>query len=146
MLIVSPKLVCCCWSFNFRFEPSYVELVMFICGTFEILKIALYSSSVIYVIVNGMCVCMILDIWWSTYRDCRIWYYFWWMTCRYSWLRCGLTRGTLSGERVLALILMIMTGSSFKIMLNWTVLAPASWLEYCPLAIFHVPAFHIFWF
>ena len=36
--------------------------------------------------------------------------------------RCGITRGTLSGKYVLTHIWMIMTGGSFKIVSNWTVL------------------------
>ena len=40
--------------------------------------------------------------------------------------RCGITRGTLSGKHVLTLIWMIMTGGSFKIVSNWTVLT-ARW-------------------
>jgi hypothetical protein len=36
------------------------------------LKIALCGSSAMYVIVNGMCVHVILGIWWSTYQDYRI--------------------------------------------------------------------------
>ena len=36
--------------------------------------------------------------------------------------RCGITRGTLSGQHVLTLIWMIMTGGSFKIVSNWAVL------------------------
>ena len=32
--------------------------------------------------------------------------------------RCGITRATLSGKHVLALIWMIMTGGSFKIVSN----------------------------
>ena len=38
--------------------------------------------------------------------------------------RCGVTRGTLSGEHVLTLIWKIMTGGLFKIILNWAVLTP----------------------
>jgi hypothetical protein len=37
-------------------------------------------------------------------------------------VRCGLTCGTLSGERVLALILLILTGGLLKMVLNWMVL------------------------
>ena len=37
-------------------------------------------------------------------------------------LRCGLTRGMLSGECVLALIFMIMIDGLPKIVLNWAVL------------------------
>jgi len=36
--------------------------------------------------------------------------------------RCGITRGTLSGQHVLTFIWMIMTDDSFKIVLNWAVL------------------------
>jgi len=36
--------------------------------------------------------------------------------------RCGLTRSTLSGEHMLAFILMIMTGGLPKLVSNWTVL------------------------
>jgi hypothetical protein len=36
--------------------------------------------------------------------------------------RCGITRDTLSGKHVLTPIWMIMTGGSFKIVSNWTVL------------------------
>jgi hypothetical protein len=36
--------------------------------------------------------------------------------------RCGLTCGTLSDGHVLALILLIMTGGSLKMVSNWTVL------------------------
>ena len=36
--------------------------------------------------------------------------------------RCGITRGTLSGQHVLTFIWMIMTGGSFKIVSNWAVL------------------------
>ena len=36
--------------------------------------------------------------------------------------RCGITRGTLSGQHVLPFIWMIMTGGSFKIVSNWAVL------------------------
>ena len=36
--------------------------------------------------------------------------------------RCGITRGTLYGKHVLTLIWMVMTGGSFKIVSNWTVL------------------------
>ena len=36
--------------------------------------------------------------------------------------RWGITRGTLSGQHVLASIWMIMTGGSFKIVSNWAVL------------------------
>ena len=36
--------------------------------------------------------------------------------------RCGITRGTLSGKHVLTLIWKIITGDSFKIVLNWAVL------------------------
>ena len=36
--------------------------------------------------------------------------------------RCGITRGTLSGKHVLILLWIIMTGGSFKIVLNWMVL------------------------
>ena len=36
--------------------------------------------------------------------------------------RCGITRGTLSGKHVLTLIWVIMTGGSFKIVLNLAVL------------------------
>ena len=36
--------------------------------------------------------------------------------------RCGVTRGTLFGEHVLTLIWKIMTGGSFKIVLNRAVL------------------------
>jgi len=36
--------------------------------------------------------------------------------------RCEITRGTLSSKPVLTLIWMIMTGGSFKIVLNWAVL------------------------
>ena len=36
--------------------------------------------------------------------------------------RCGITYGTLSGKHVLTIIWMIMTDSSFKIVLNWAVL------------------------
>jgi len=36
--------------------------------------------------------------------------------------RCGLTSGTFSGEHVLALIFMIMTGSLPKMVSNWAVL------------------------
>jgi hypothetical protein len=43
-------------------------------------------------------------------------------------LRCGLTSGMLSGKRVLALILLIMTGGSLKIISNWAVLTPNSWI------------------
>src|SRR6185295_17152158 len=39
--------------------------------------------------------------------------------------RCGITRGMLSGKHVLTLIWMIMTGGSFKIISNWTVLTAA---------------------
>ena len=39
--------------------------------------------------------------------------------------RCEVTRGTLSGRHVLTLICKTMTGSSFKIVLNWTVLTPS---------------------
>jgi len=38
--------------------------------------------------------------------------------------RWGITRGTLSGQHVLSSIWMIMTGGSFKIVSNWTVLTP----------------------
>ena len=34
--------------------------------------------------------------------------------------RCGLARGTLSGEYVLALILRMMTGDLLKMVSNWT--------------------------
>ena len=37
--------------------------------------------------------------------------------------RCGLTCGMLSGERVLALIFIIMTGGLPKMVSNWVVLA-----------------------
>ena len=37
--------------------------------------------------------------------------------------RCEITCGTLSGKHMLTLIWMIMTGDSFKIILNWAVLA-----------------------
>ena len=33
--------------------------------------------------------------------------------------RCGITRGTLSGQHVLTFIWMIMTGGLFKIVSNW---------------------------
>jgi hypothetical protein len=36
--------------------------------------------------------------------------------------RCGLTSGTLSDERVLSLILLIITGGLLKMVLNWAVL------------------------
>jgi hypothetical protein len=36
--------------------------------------------------------------------------------------RCGLTHGTLSDERVLALILTMMTGGLLKMVSNWAVL------------------------
>ena len=36
--------------------------------------------------------------------------------------RCGIIRGTLSGQHVLTFIWMIMTGGSFKIVSNWAVL------------------------
>jgi len=36
--------------------------------------------------------------------------------------RCGITRGTFYGKHVLTLIWVIMTGGSFKIVLNWAVL------------------------
>ena len=39
--------------------------------------------------------------------------------------RCGITHGTLSGKHVLTFIWMIMTGDSFKIVLNWTFLTGA---------------------
>jgi hypothetical protein len=39
-------------NLNFRFESSYVELVIFNCRTLEMLKIALCGSPAIYVIVN----------------------------------------------------------------------------------------------
>jgi len=39
--------------------------------------------------------------------------------------RCGITRGTLFGKHVLTLVWIIMTGGSFKIALNWTVLTSA---------------------
>ena len=35
---------------------------------------------------------------------------------------CGITRGMLSGRHVLTLIWKIMTGGSFKKLLNWAVL------------------------
>jgi hypothetical protein len=63
VLFVSSGLISCCLTFNFRFEPSYVEPVMFNYRTFKMLKIALCGSSVIYVIVHSMCVCLILGIW-----------------------------------------------------------------------------------
>jgi len=37
--------------------------------------------------------------------------------------RCEVARGTLSGRHVLTLIWKIMIGGSFKIVLNWAVLA-----------------------
>jgi hypothetical protein len=37
-------------------------------------------------------------------------------------VRCGLTRGTLSDERVLALILLIMTSGLLIMVSNWAVL------------------------
>ena len=40
--------------------------------------------------------------------------------------RCGLTRGMLSGERVLALIFMIMIDGLPKIVSNWAVLTLAN--------------------
>src|SRR6185312_16311073 len=43
--------------------------------------------------------------------------------------RCGITRGTLSGKHVLTLIWIIMTGGSFKIILNWAVLTPQSTVD-----------------
>ena len=36
--------------------------------------------------------------------------------------RCGITRGTLSGQHVLTFIWVIMTSGSFKIVSNWVVL------------------------
>ena len=36
--------------------------------------------------------------------------------------RCRIIRGTLSGQHVVTFIWMIMTGGSFKIVLNWAVL------------------------
>jgi hypothetical protein len=44
------------------------------------------------------------------------------MSCWSSRFRCGLTRGTPKRERVLALLLIIATGDSSKMMLNWAVL------------------------
>lgn len=35
-------------------------------------KITLGGSSVIYVILNGMCVCVVLNIWWSTCWNYRM--------------------------------------------------------------------------
>jgi hypothetical protein len=116
MLFMSLRFVSCCWTFNFIFEASYVELVMFICQTLEMFKVALCGSSVvIYVIVNGMCVCLILGIWWITYRnlflanDVSVVYV----------VRYGLTRGTLSHEYVLALILLTIIDDLVKMVLNW---------------------------
>jgi hypothetical protein len=83
------------------------------------LKIALYSSPAIYVIVNNMCVCLILGIWWSTYGTTGFDIIFVKRHVGFHVVRCGLTRGTLSGERVLALILLIiMIGSLLKMMSN----------------------------
>jgi hypothetical protein len=88
---------------------------MFICQTLEMFKVALCGSSVvIYVIVNGMCVCLILGIWWITYRnlflanDVSVVYV----------VRYGLTRGTLSHEYVLALILLTIIDDLVKMVLN----------------------------
>lgn len=40
--------------------------------------------------------------------------------------RCGLTRSMLLSERVLALILIVMTGRLLKMLSNWAVLAKAA--------------------
>ena len=43
------------YPFIFKFEPSHDKLVIIICYTLFMLKIALYGSLVIYLLYNGTC-------------------------------------------------------------------------------------------
>ena len=92
------------YPFIFKFEPSHDKLVIIICYTLFMLKIALcvvywwYISCITVHVLNPGHVA-------NTYWDYRIWLHFMWLYWS-SDSRCGLARGVSRYEHVLTLVLM----------------------------------------